>query len=51
MKKSVKNILKMNNAVDAATSSYCWGKKAKRYAGVAGKGGKTTNFVFKEQEA
>lgn len=33
------------NAVDPAASSPCWGKKPfKRYKGVAGKGGKTTNF-------
>lgn len=33
-----------SNAVDPATSAPCWGKSPyKRYLGVAGKGGKTTN--------
>ncbi len=32
------------NSIDPATSSPYWGKKLnKRYKGVAGKGGKTTN--------
>lgn len=32
------------NSIDPATSSPCWGKSPyKRYKGVAGKGGKTTN--------
>ena len=34
-----------SNYIDAATSSLAWGKSPyKRYLGVAGKGGKTTNF-------
>ena len=34
-----------SNAIDGATSSLFWGKKwFKKYKGVAGKGGKTTNF-------
>lgn len=34
-----------SNAIDGATSSQFWGKKRfKRYKGIAGKGGKTTNF-------
>lgn len=34
-----------SNAIDGATSSSCWGKSPyKHYKGVAGKGGKTTNF-------
>lgn len=34
-----------SNYIDSATSSLCWGKSPyKRYKGVAGKGGKTTNF-------
>ena len=33
-----------SNAVAPATSAPCWGKSPyKRYKGVAGKGGKTTN--------
>ncbi len=33
-----------SNAIDGATSPWVWGKKIfKRYKGVAGKGGKTTN--------
>lgn len=38
MKKSYKNLLKMNNAIDPAAPASVWGK------GVPGKGGKTTNF-------
>jgi hypothetical protein len=49
MKKYFKALYRMNNAVDAATSSFCWGKKPnKRYSGVAGKGGSTTNFEIKD---
>lgn len=48
MRKAYKSILKMNNSVDAATSSRCWGKKAKHYPGVAGKSGHTTNFEIKD---
>lgn len=34
-----------SNYIDAATSSPYWGKSPfKHYKGVAGKGGKTTNF-------
>lgn len=34
-----------SNAIDGATSPWYWGKKPnKRYKGVAGKSGKTTNF-------
>lgn len=44
MKPSYKKIMRLNNAVDPATSSICWGKRPNtRYKGVAGKGGKTTN--------
>lgn len=33
-----------SNSIDGATSSWFWGKSPyKRYKGVAGKGGKTTN--------
>lgn len=45
-----KRILRMNNSVDAATSSIYWGKKAKHYRGVAGKGGKTLNAEIKEKK-
>lgn len=48
MRHSHKRIMRMNNAVDAATSSYRWGKKAKHYPGVAGKSGSTTNFEIKD---
>ena len=48
MRPSYKRILRMNNSVDGATSSYRWGKKAKHYVGVAGKAGTTTNFEIKE---
>ena len=41
----------MNNSVDDACSSLCWGKKArKHYVGVAGKGGSTTNFEIREKK-
>jgi hypothetical protein len=41
----------MNNSVDDACSSLCWGKKPNtRYAGVAGKGGHTTNYEIKERK-
>lgn len=34
-----------SNYIDSATSSLHWGKSSyKHYKGVAGKGGKTTNF-------
>lgn len=39
-------IFKGTNAIDPAASSVCWGKRAKHYPGVAGKGGATTNFVI-----
>ena len=40
-----------SNAIDAATSSSCWGKKPnKKYLGVAGKGGHTTNATIKEKK-
>lgn len=45
---SHKRILRMNNSVDAATSSYFLGKKTKHYPGVAGKSGNTTNFEIKD---
>ena len=48
MKKYFKALYRLNNSVDAATSSYCWGKKAKHYPGVAGKSGVTTNFEIKD---
>lgn len=44
--KENKRIIKATNAIDAATSSVCWGKRAKHYKGCAGKGGATTNFVI-----
>lgn len=50
MRPSHKRVMRMNNAVDAATSSYCWGKKTKHYPGVAGKGGTTTNFEMKDSD-
>ena len=50
MRPSHKRIMRMNNSVDAATSSYRWGKKAKRYVGVAGKTGHTTNFEIKDSD-
>ena len=49
MRPSYKRVLLMNNSVDGATSPYCWGKKPhKKYKGVAGKGGYTTNFEIKD---
>lgn len=45
-----RNLMRGNNAVDSATSSYCWGKRAKHYPGVAGKGGATTNFEMKDSD-
>lgn len=40
-----RKIIRLTNAIDGAASSLLWGKKRfKRYKGVAGKGGKTTNF-------
>lgn len=46
-----RKIIKASNAIDPATSSLCWGKKAnKHYLGVAGKGGATTNFNIPEKE-
>lgn len=50
MRPGHKRILRMNNSVDAATSSYRWGKKAKHYPGVAGKGGSTGNFEIKDAD-
>lgn len=50
MRKSFKSVMKMNNAVDAATSSYYWGKHSKHYSGVAGKGGCTNNFEIKDSD-
>lgn len=38
-----RKIIRANNSIDPASSSVCWGKKAKHYRGVAGKGGATTN--------
>lgn len=43
MRKNRKPI-KATNAIEPATSSVKWGKRTKRYPGVAGKGGDTTNF-------
>lgn len=49
--KNYKKLMRMNNAVDPALSSTCWGKSPyKRYPGVAGKSGNTTNFEIKEQK-
>lgn len=50
MRPSYKRVLRMNNSVDAATSSYKWGKKAKHYPGVAGKASSTTNFEIKDND-
>lgn len=51
MRPSYKRIQRMTNAVDGATSSRCWGKKPhKKYKGVAGKGGHTTNCVLKDSD-
>ena len=50
MKKYFRALMRMNNSVDAATSSYYWGKKAKHYLGVAGKSGNTTNFEMKDSD-
>lgn len=44
-----KRIIKMTNAIDAATSSVHWGKRTKHYKGCAGKGGATTNFVIPDK--
>ena len=48
MRPSYKRIMRMNNSVDAATSSYRWGKRTKHYPGVAGKTSSTTNFEIKD---
>lgn len=48
MRPSYKRIMRMNNSVAGTTSSYRWGKKSKRYRGVAGKGGTTGNFEIKD---
>lgn len=45
-----KRLMRMNNSVDAATSSIHWGKKAKHYRGVAGKGGKTLNAEIRAKK-
>lgn len=37
-----------SNAIDGATTRACWGKKRSGYAGVAGKGGATTNSRIHE---
>ena len=50
MKRYFKALYRMNNAVDGSTASYCWGKKAKHYPGVAGKGVNTTNFEMKDSD-
>jgi hypothetical protein len=51
MRPSYKRITRMNNSVDAATSSICWGKRPNtRYLGVAGKGGATTNCEWKSSD-
>lgn len=51
MRPSYKRIIRMNNSVDAASSSVCWGKKPNtRYSGIAGKGGSTVNFEIKERK-
>ena len=47
---NVKKLMRLNNSVDAATSSIHWGKRAKQYRGVAGKGGKTLNAEIKEKK-
>lgn len=39
-----KKAIKATNAIEPATSCVKWGKRIKHYPGVAGKGGKTTNF-------
>lgn len=43
-------IIRATNAIDPATSSICWGKRTKHYPGVAGKGGKTTNYAVPERK-
>ena len=43
MRKNKKPI-KATNAIVPATSFVKWGKRTKYYPGIAGKGGKTTNF-------
>ena len=49
MRPSYRRIMRMNNAVEKATSNLFWGKKArKKYRGVAGKGGSTLNAVLKD---
>ena len=50
MRPSHRRILRMNNSVDSATSSYRWGKKPKHYSGVAGKTSFTTNFEMKDSD-
>lgn len=42
--KKSRRINRATNAIDPATSSVKWGKRTKHYNGVAGKGGKTTNY-------
>lgn len=43
-KRKNRTINKATNAIDPAASSVRWGKRTKHYDGVAGKGGKTTNY-------
>lgn len=51
MRPSYKRIMRMNNAINPATSSICWGKRPNtRYKGVAGKGGATTNLEIKDSD-
>ncbi len=39
-----RKLIRATNAIDGATTVACWGKKRnKRYPGVAGKGGASTN--------
>ena len=38
-----RKIKRITNAIDGATTRACWGKKQHGYAGVAGKGGASTN--------
>lgn len=42
--KKNRKIIKATNAIDPAASSVRWGKRTKHYNGIAGKGGKTTNY-------
>lgn len=44
-----RKLIRASNAIDGATTAACWGKKrSKRYPGVAGKGGVSTNHSIPE---